>query len=418
MQKLIILILFFTISQAEENFSLVFQWKVIDVTWPCQSARNQALASGDYIPENNAITGIKIWKDQLYLTIPRWKTGVPVTLTVTPLAPKEKNPKLKPFPNWEMQKIGNCKAFQFVQSMEIDPKGRMWVIDSGRIATMTSHPEATCPPRLVILDLEKNGAALRSYVFPPEVTPHDSVTLNDIVLDHEEGGFAYITDSSLHDPGIIVYSLKNNTSWKIRHRSMWAESEEAMHITVNKTHVRRPTNLDGIALSSASSKNRMVYYTPLAAFHLYSIPTRILKSGNGTKDVDKFVQDLGRRTTQTDGMMMSSDDILYFGLFAEDAVAFWNTTEKTKENSENLSYTEDQKILVRDHKVIQWPDAFVIDEEGYLWCVPNSLQNFLTDNVDLDIFNYRIIRVNIKSKSYQLFRNDSVPSWPEIESCE
>ena len=405
----------FTIIQAEENFSVIFQWKVIDVIWPSQSARNQALACGEYIPKNNAITGIKIWKDQLYLTIPRWKTGVPVTLTVTPLSPQEKNPKLKPFPNWEMQKIGNCKAFQFVQSMEIDPKGRMWVLDSGRTATMTSDAKARCPPRLVILDLQKNGTVLRSYIFPSEVTPHDSVVLNDIVLDHEDGGFAYITDASLVDPGIIVYSLKNNTSWKIRHRYMWAESEEAMNIIVNNTHVKRPTNVDGIALSSASSKNRMVYYTPLAAFCLYSIPTSVLKNGKGN-NVDKFVKNLGRRTSQTDGMMMSSNGVLYFGLFGEDAVAFWNTTQETEENSQRLSYTENQKLLVRDHKVIQWPDAFAIDKEGYLWCVPNSLQNFLTNNVDLDIFNYRIIRVNIKSKSYQFFRDDSVPSWAEIKS--
>ena len=57
----------------------------------------------------------------------------------------------RPYPSWEMQKIGRCSSFQFVQSMEIDPEGRMWMADNGYVGN-TKNP--LCPPKLYIIDLK------------------------------------------------------------------------------------------------------------------------------------------------------------------------------------------------------------------------------------------------------------------------
>ena len=96
--------------------------------------------------KNNALAGVKVYKGQTFVTVPRWWPGVPSTLNVI-----AEDGRLRPWPNCEMQKIGcvmRCSAhpnpahchwpsrsdraaFQYVQSMEIDTQGRMWVIDSG-----------------------------------------------------------------------------------------------------------------------------------------------------------------------------------------------------------------------------------------------------------------------------------------------
>lgn len=64
-----------------------YQWKYLNFTWPSAQVYNKAVVNGDYIPKNNAITGIKVWNGQLYLSIPRLRQGVPATLVVTPLRP-------------------------------------------------------------------------------------------------------------------------------------------------------------------------------------------------------------------------------------------------------------------------------------------------------------------------------------------
>lgn len=259
MKRLLLLTFLAVVVLCHEQFQVIFEWKSIDFHWQSDDERKHALLRGDYIPANNFLTTVKFWKDKMYLTLPRWKDGVPVTLGVTSAEPVNgvTAPLLEAFPSWDMQKLGDCSAFQLVHSVEIDPKGRMWVLDTGRATSLRQESKSGCPARLVILDLEDKGKILRSYEFPDHVARRGAsgTYLNDIVLDHENGGMAYITDNGRDDPGIIVYSLKNNTSWKIRHDSMKAEGE-AVGFMVAKTHVINPVHVDGIALSPASNRDR------------------------------------------------------------------------------------------------------------------------------------------------------------------
>jgi len=58
-----------------------------------------------------------------------------------------------PFPSWEMQQIGKCSAFQFVQSMEIDPNGWMWMPDNGYVGNTRSP---LCPPKIIVFDTNQD----------------------------------------------------------------------------------------------------------------------------------------------------------------------------------------------------------------------------------------------------------------------
>ncbi|EFN84825.1 protein yellow [Harpegnathos saltator] len=404
MKRLMLLALVVAVVQCHEPFQVIFEWKQIDVQWPSEEERQLAITNGKYIAENNFLTTVKFWKDKMYLTMPRWKDGVPVTLGVTSATPVNGTtaPILEAFPSWAMQTLGDCSAFQLVHSIEIDPKGRMWVLDTGR--PTTTREFKACPARLVILDLEDSGKILRIYEFPDHVARRSTTYLNDIVLDHEDGGMAYITDNSNNDPGIIVYSLKNNTSWKVRHDSMKAKSE-AVSFMVAKTHVILPVHVDGIALSPASSMDRHVYYSPLSSFHLYSIPVSALK--NNATNIDHYVKELGRKNSQTDGMVMSAKSVLYFGLLADDAISMWDMKNSS-------SFTIGQRVMSRDHLLTQWPDSFAFDEDGNLWCVVNMLQNFLSNHIKLDTPNYRLIRTRVGVKNYQYYENGTAPDLPDI----
>lgn len=232
-----------------------YQWNYLHFTWPSAQFYNKSIRDHSYLPENTRISGIKIWKDRIYLSLPRHKNGIPVTLASIPLNPITENiaPLLEPFPNWKMQKLDDCTAFQYVQSMEIDVLGKMWILENGRTEFRTSKPRTKCPARLVIVDLENKNTILLNYKFPRNVVNMKSVFLNDIVLDHEDGGYAYITDSDSKFPGIIVFSLKYMNSWKVTHESMKAD-EKAATVTINGTTFSNPGTVNGIALSQASTE--------------------------------------------------------------------------------------------------------------------------------------------------------------------
>lgn len=279
MSKVIILVILssLAITYAEMNTTeIVLEWNYINYTWPSEESYTSAINKGLYIKENNAIAGLKVWKNEIYLSIPRWKTGVPVTLAIASLY--ELSPLLEPFPNWEMQTLNNCSAFQFVLSMEIDPIGRMWVIDNGRRDLMTSEPKKNCPAKLVIIDLQDDNKVLLTYEFPDEVVSREHGLLNDLVLDHSDGGWVYITDTNFQDPGIVVFSLQAKDSWKVRDDSMKSQ-EIAYEMTVEGVKVTYKCPINGIALSPiVDNEDRWVYYTAVASFDLHSIPTSMLKS--------------------------------------------------------------------------------------------------------------------------------------------
>lgn len=260
MKQLVLLILLAVAvtcqQQLPPSFKVIFEWRTIDFQWPSEEERQYAKDHHEYIATNIFPSGIKFWDERMYVMMPRWKSGVPVTLGVTSASPRNSltAPNLEAFPNWSMQKLGDCSAFQSVHSVEIDPKGRMWVLDTGR-SLPVGDTKPGCPARLVILDLENNGNTLRTYNFPDHVADRGITYLNDIVLDHADGVMAYISDNGHNDPGIIVYSLRDNKSWKIRHNSMRANAE-AFGFLVGGLHVTRQTHVNGIALSPASSNNR------------------------------------------------------------------------------------------------------------------------------------------------------------------
>jgi len=63
----------------------VFHWKLVDFDYPDDISRSKSIESKKFIPENNLPLGLDVWKDKLFVTVPRWKSGIPSTLNYVPL---------------------------------------------------------------------------------------------------------------------------------------------------------------------------------------------------------------------------------------------------------------------------------------------------------------------------------------------
>lgn len=385
------------------QFHVIREWRYLNFTWPNEEAYTTAIMRQTYVPDNNVIAGLKFYDGYYYLTLPRMKNGVPATLTrISATDNGDTAPALMPYPSWEMNTVDDCNALQNVQNIEIDSKGQIWIVDGGHTSTLFPNPVEKCSPKLVIHDIRSNRT-VATYTFPDNVVSKESSFLYDLVVDNSDGGYAYISDNSGKDPGIVVYSQRDNRSWKIRNARSMRADPSAVEFRISGTTVSAPINVAAIALGpkihNANSQvviaeDREVYYCPLSSRHLYSINTTTLKneanSNNGQEYMGQ-VRDLGLKASQTVGMIMDNNGVLYYGLLSDTSIARWDT---------HTPFESGQKVISRDPEYLQWASSFAFDQSGNLLLVTNKLQKFIYDKLMLDQPNFRILSGQVGAKSY------------------
>ena len=302
----LIIALLIPFSWAQEPIT-VYQWDKVPVNWP-----NTSWATKHGGKSVNVI-GIKLWRQNIYLTVPRWHgNSHPLNVATVPRPGEGESlplsSALSPFPSWEKQKIGDCEAFQFVQSMEIEGDGLMWLPDNGRQFRVGGSP---CSPKLIIMDL-KTGRIVHRYNFPASVVPRSGSFLNDIALNvaNKDDKFAYMTDSDLGR--LVVYSLKADKSWLVTHSSMRADLAGATFSFLNPpARLRIPdNNVNGIAVSPSVTGSKYIYYSPLTSLKLFRLDTSAANTDN-TDSLEDYVVEVATKNSQTDGLAMDSKGNLY-----------------------------------------------------------------------------------------------------------
>lgn len=368
------------VSVQSQKFEVAFQWNYINFTW---SALEDQIAQ-KYDPTDYVIAGIKIYNNKIYLALPRIKSGSRITLGSINVDANEENALLAPFPSWDMNTGENCSALHDVLSMEIDKNGVMWVLDARR-----TEKFVLCPPKIILLDLNNNGEVVSSFEVPDELCPHkNGCFLNDIVVD---GDFAYISDTTKSDPGLLVYNRKERKAWKLRDRTMFGDPS-ATSFAAQGENFSGLSHINGIALSPDCGGNRKIYYMPQTSLHIFSICTAIAKNQSYSKqNISEYITDHGTKQGQSGGMMCDSRGEIYYGLLPLDAVGKWNTSD-TLQNS---------VIVEENHEIIKWPDSFSFDSAGNLYLITNSILFFSRNKINTSEINFRIIKLHTGSESYQ-----------------
>lgn len=357
-----------------------YELSVVDYEWRTPLQKQEELRDGGYIIENNIITGIKVYKDDVFVTVPRWRTGVPSTLNV--LVPRTvQSPILRPFPSWEMNKVGDCNAFQYVQSMEVDPNtGYMWIIDTGKGSPIPSNK--SCPPKLIVMEIATKKI-VKSYTFPADVVSPASNFMNDIVLDYVQGQarYAYITDT--RDAKLYVYDVIRNTSYFFAHETMKAQP---LIPGIQDDLVSAP--IDGIAMSADFT---FLYYSPLSSHKLYAIPTSVLR--NRSSDFGQHVINVGNKSGGSDGMACGQKSLFYAG-FEQRAVY------KVSVPKHRVASTDTETLLVSNSSSVVWVDTFGFNGTD-LWFVANNLNTFFKQmDFSGNVKNMFIWKVDVHENSY------------------
>lgn len=336
-------------------------------------------------------TGVTVSKQgRIFVNYPRW--GDSVEHTVGEL----KGGKTVPYPPEFAQsanKTDQVNALISVQSVVVDPKDRLWILDTGRPSFISTIPGGA---KLIAVDLKTNKI-FKKIVFPADVAL-PTTYLNDIRFDLRRGtgGMAFITDSSDNGPnGIIVVDLDTGKSYRRLndHPSTKAEpnflpvieGQPLMQREAGEPPKYMTMGSDGIAISP---DGKILYYCPLAGRHLYSVSVDALVDQSQTDaQVAATVKDEGDKGGASDGLETDAQGRIYATSYEHNGIL----RRRTDGAYETLIY--DPRIL--------WPDTMSVAGNGYLYFTNNQLhrQARYHNGKDLRIKPYSLLRIKINSSA-------------------
>ncbi|TKA72408.1 hypothetical protein B0A49_02423 [Cryomyces minteri] len=262
-----------------------------------------------------------------------------------------------------------------VQSVVIDSKDRLWILDTGRVLTPngTLVSAAYGGPKLVGVNLTTN-AVFKTIVFPTTVAFGDSY-LNDIRFDLRPNvtasgqGVGYITDSSVEGRnGIIIVDLGSGESWRHLDGSPTVRPEQQFlaYVWGNPLYSVTPGHplgflafgSDGITLSA---DGETLFWGAVASRYLFSIPTANLRSRTQTSEIlaQAAVNNRGQKGV-SDGFETDTNGFIYHGNAEQNAISLYNPANGTV------------SIFVRDPQ-LNWVDTMSTGTDGYLYFTNNQL---------------------------------------------
>ncbi|MCJ1313334.1 hypothetical protein MMC25_007011 [Agyrium rufum] len=264
-----------------------------------------------------------------------------------------------------------------VQSVVIDPADRLWILDTGRVATPngTMVPASYGGPKLIGINLT-NDTIFQTIVFGPDAAPSDSY-LNDIRFDlsptlsgSSGKGIAYVTDSSPEGRNaLVVVDLGTGQAWRhllnipaVSATQGFVPTVWGQTIYTNGTNGQPIGNVnfgaDGITLSADGTT---LYFSSTGGRQLYSVPTARLRDRSAYSEIlaQASVLYLGEKGL-SDGFESDSAGNIYVGDIEANAIATYD------------AMTGIVSTFVRDPR-FSWTDTMSVGADGYLYFTENQL---------------------------------------------
>ncbi|XP_060805644.1 protein yellow-like [Amyelois transitella] len=378
-----------------------FAWKTLDFAWESPEKREEAISSGSYIPENNMPTGIARWKDKLFITIPRWKKGVPSSLNYLHINGPQ-NQTLNPYPNWDEGFVkddacclGTNSTVVSTFRVHVDEKDRLWVVDNG-VADMSGDVKQIAEPAIVVFDL-KTDALINRYPLAPEVLSESSV-LTSIVVDivpagkpekgkekAEDETYAYIPDMGSN--AIIVFRQSTGETWRVENHYFHFDPHAGAY-KVGGVDFYWRDGVSALALLPAKKDGqRELLLYPTSSTRQFRMSTKLLRDKNSTKEqLFNAVEVIGDRGANTQSTACDYDpvnEVLFYTQLSKNGLACWNVNKPFD--------AANTPLLVSDCQMLEFPNDVKVDREGNIWILSDRQSRFLYESMDFQQVNFRIL---------------------------
>ncbi|XP_076266424.1 L-dopachrome tautomerase yellow-c [Rhynchophorus ferrugineus] len=378
----------------------VFTWKELPFAWPSEEAKNAAISEKDYIPENNLPLGLARWKNKLFVTIPRWKAGVAASLGYLSLdEPVGKNAAVIPYPDWKANTIPKDGAKPESDNhiistfrVTVDECDRLWILDTG-IADILGGYNQISPPAIVIYDL-KTDTLIKRYNLRHNEDVKDSSFFANIIVDSNkdkcDDAYAYVPD--LGSYALVVYSLKDNDSWRFKHNYFHFDPLNG-DFNVGGVNFQWTDGVFSLALGPESNDGyRTVYFHALASLNEFSVDSSVLR--NKTLASDPHIYNLfkleglkGDKSQTSASVFDEKTNSLFLTQLNRNGVACWNPKKPLKPENVALVTQDDEKLI--------FTNDIKIDAERNLWILSDKMPKFIYGKLNPEEINYRIMKVKI-----------------------
>ncbi len=363
-------------------------------------------------------TGVTVSRtNRIFVNFPRWGDDVPFTVAEVVHGKTVAYPDAA-INDWPGRKSAdpthytnqqeNENHFVSVQSVVVDPANRLWVLDTGSPLLKNALPGG---PKLVAIDLTTNKIVKR--ILLPSAIAGPTSYMNDVRFDLRQGsaagadgihGIAYITDSSEKGPtGFVIVDLATGQAWRKLDNQASVKPEPgflmfALGRPLYKTEPGQPIKPSLFANDSLaiSADGAHLFYCPVSATKLYSVPTAALRDRNLSAGAVAGQVTLVTGKESSDGMESDAAGSVYSTAPASGSILKISPNQAFANGVEVTTLVHDPRLL--------WPDTMSLSDDGYLYVTANQLYNqpSMHNGKDLRKKPYALFRVKVDAKPVRL----------------
>lgn len=276
--------------------------------------------------------------------------------------------------------------------INVDPCGRLWVLDSGQIDAQ-DNPKQICPPSIVLFDLNTDKIINR-FIIPQKYVLQDSLYSN-IIVDTRTRDCSdvhvYIADTWRF--GLLVFREIDARFWRFSHHLFYPDPL-ASNYTLHGVNFQWADGIFGLALSPINEyQERILYFHSLSSYREFKVPTSVLRDPSRTNNSHSefnLVGDSRGLGGQASASAIDRRGVMFYGLVSRDSIGCWYTKKPyLKGQTGVVANNPDTLVFPNDIKVDQ-------DEHQSVWVISNRLPMFQAGPLDPDDYNYRILFADTK----------------------
>ncbi|XP_032684643.1 protein yellow-like [Odontomachus brunneus] len=394
--RIIIPFLILGVCASIDKLRVLYSWKTMKFAFLSEHEKETAIRDGRFIDGASIPIDMDFYfkakGSTVFITIPRFQNGIPVTLGYVTNNAEDGQHLIAPYPNWEWNKLGNCDAITSVFRIQVDSCERLWVLDTGKLGN-----RQLCRPQLLSFSLQTNKLLTR-YKFPKEQFKDDSLFVA-LTVDIRDSGvgdkcrdtFVYIADVTGF--ALIVYDHQNSHSWKINNKLFFPYPPHGTYHISGHTYDLMD-GIIGLALSPVKENgDRILYFHSMASRVESWVPTSVIRNYSLFRDDSEseprsFRSFAMERSSQSVAQAMDQNGILFFGLLSDLAIGCWNSIKYPEYGGTNT------EIVVVNPETLQFPSGIKIiipnNNREELWILTSSFNKFMTDSLHKNETNFRI----------------------------